>query len=389
MNRPKKETRYVLLILHPQLSKHYEKQRDLLRGIRTSLQDTKLLAIVMKDNSIYWPATQFLTSVSLRTSSRTGDTARTYGESIVTYLNYVSSEEIDLDRVCERTLQSYRNWLVDINASRKSLSPSTINLRLTITIMFHTWCEQKGILSSSVRAFRVLNDRVSNYSYRSIQKIPRGRIEKNLYIRNSQRIPRILDRDELKNLVKTAGQPYGLMIKWAVVTGMRRFEICQLKIEDLPPRRENQSSRLREMMLNRKGGSHCKIFIPNALVEETWVYIMFQRSVVASSSFIFLSRNGLPVQRGHLSKIFKKISLNISPGATFHHLRHTYAVVVLTMLQERAAHGESINPLKTLQVMMGHASIDTTEIYLRALDVHSEAVEQTLNYLYGEKIEEK
>ncbi|RAS17028.1 hypothetical protein BX591_1501 [Paraburkholderia bryophila] len=32
---------------------------------------------------------------------------------------------------------------------------------------------------------------------------------------------------------------------------------------------------------------------------------------------------------------------------------------------------------------MGHASFETTEIYLRAMDVTSDAVMQALDYLYG------
>lgn len=387
MNKLKERAAVVLLFFCPGELNLGAEQSCLLNGIRPYLRDTKSLALVMQGEAVYWPATRFLTWVSLRSSSRTGDTVRTYAEGLVTYLNYVINEEIDLDLVSERTLQFYRNWLVDINGARKSLSPTTINLRLNVAMMFHSWCEREGVLCSSVRAFRALNTPAPNFTTRSIRTSRPGRSELSLHVRNSQRLPRILSHSELQAVIKMAGEPYGLMIRWAVTTGIRRFEICDLKIKDLPARQIDRGGRLREILLYRKGGSRCKIFVPNALIDETWSHIQFQRSVASSSPFVFLSRNGAPIHRGHLSKVFKESCLGIAAGATFHHLRHTYAVVVLTMLQQRAAEGDSINPLKTLQVMMGHASIETTEIYLRALDIHSEAVEQTLYYLYGGEID--
>ncbi|KHA76964.1 hypothetical protein NC77_18625 [Janthinobacterium lividum] len=56
---------------------------------------------------------------------------------------------------------------------------------------------------------------------------------------------------------------------------------------------------------------------------------------------------------------------------------------VLARLQKYENEGDPINALKSLQILMGHASLETTEIYLDAMEVTSDAVAETLGYLYG------
>lgn len=45
--------------------------------------------------------------------------------------------------------------------------------------------------------------------------------------------------------------------------------------------------------------------------------------------------------------------------------------------------GGPMNSIKTLQVLLGHANIATTEIYLRAVEANSDAVLDALDFLYG------
>jgi site-specific recombinase XerD len=42
-----------------------------------------------------------------------------------------------------------------------------------------------------------------------------------------------------------------------------------------------------------------------------------------------------------------------------------------------------MNSLKTLQVMLGHASVESTDLYLQAMETSSDAVMEALGYLYG------
>ena len=78
-------------------------------------------------------------------------------------------------------------------------------------------------------------------------------------------------------------------------------------------------------------------------------------------------------------------------AVTPHDLRHTFAVVMLRSLQQRAAQLERSrprqgfgtisehiihNPLLTLQRLLGHASPSTTMVYLRYVDESDELIQR-------------
>src|SRR3546814_1172135 len=55
---------------------------------------------------------------------------------------------------------------------------------------------------------------------------------------------------------------------------------------------------------------------------------------------------------------------------TLHCLRHTFAMAMLARLQIQARTNPDLNPPKVVQVLLGHASITTTAIYLRCVELH-------------------
>lgn len=61
-------------------------------------------------------------------------------------------------------------------------------------------------------------------------------------------------------------------------------------------------------------------------------------------------------------------------------------MTMLVRLQRQAAASPDINPLKIVQVLLGHASIQSTAVYLRCVEIHAEALADSLAYLYGEVI---
>ena len=73
----------------------------------------------------------------------------------------------------------------------------------------------------------------------------------------------------------------------------------------------------------------------------------------------------------------------IGSRATLHHLRHTFAAHVLNFLESHKSEHSENNTLKTVQVLLGHSHIETTEIYLRALDITNPTVVAALDHLYG------
>ena len=69
-----------------------------------------------------------------------------------------------------------------------------------------------------------------------------------------------------------------------------------------------------------------------------------------------------------------------------HWLRHTFAMTMLVRLQRQALVTPDINPLKIVQVLLGHSSIQSTAIYLRCVELNERELAGSIDYLYGELI---
>ncbi|WP_374710574.1 tyrosine-type recombinase/integrase [Massilia pseudoviolaceinigra] len=179
--------------------------------------------------------------------------------------------------------------------------------------------------------------------------------------------------------------PYRLQFKWAICTGLRRFEICALTIGDLDRSTISCGDGLVQLDLMRKGGRLRSIYVPSDLIDETRWYILMDRPKpkLGADDSVFLSSSGLPMRRGRLTRKFRELADRLGIKCTLHHLRHTFALQVLERLQRHELAGEWLNAIKVVQVLMGHSSIETTEIYLDAMEITSDAVVGALGYLYG------
>ena len=87
-----------------------------------------------------------------------------------------------------------------------------------------------------------------------------------------------------------------------------------------------------------------------------------------------------------LTTIFARAFAAAGISGTLHWLRHTFAMVLLARLQILARDNPNLNPLKIVQVLMGHRSITTTAIYLRCVELYEREISDSLAWLYGDEI---
>ena len=97
---------------------------------------------------------------------------------------------------------------------------------------------------------------------------------------------------------------------------------------------------------------------------------------------MFLSARGTPISVKQVGATFKKGAQLAGVAVSFHSLRHTFAAAMLRALQRQSARHPDMNPLLTLQVMLGHSNITTTQIYLRAVAADLDLVEAAVADLY-------
>ncbi|MCX6345626.1 MAG: site-specific tyrosine recombinase XerD [Armatimonadetes bacterium] len=179
-----------------------------------------------------------------------------------------------------------------------------------------------------------------------------------------QRLPKSLDLEEVIRLLNAPNVHDNLglrdkaMLETLYASGLRVSELILLKFEDV---------NLKTGFLRCLGKGNKERVAPLGEVAAEFIaaYIDRVRGTLTQgeiSEYLFLTKNGQPMSRVMFWKIIKKYALiagttkPISP----HTLRHAFA----THLLERGA------DLRSLQEMLGHASIATTQVYTHVSREH-------------------
>lgn len=143
------------------------------------------------------------------------------------------------------------------------------------------------------------------------------------------------------------------MLEVLYASGCRATETCLLRLPDV-------SLAERQIRCEGKGGKQRIVPLGGRAVEAIQVYLRELREALVArtphpTETLFLSRSGRPLERIQLWRLVKRyakragVSADVSP----HSLRHSFATHLL-------AGGAD---LRQVQEMLGHASIQTTQIY--------------------------
>lgn len=171
--------------------------------------------------------------------------------------------------------------------------------------------------------------------------------------RRPKRLPQVLDDDQLERLLGPWTPEYGerdrclvdrdrLIVRTLMLTGLRRGEICGLLVGDVDLGH-------RRVRVRGKGEKDRVVPLPAGLRLETLCAGRAPRSP------LFTRRDGGKLDREAVSYVFtRKVSPAIGCRVTPHMLRHSYA----TYLCRRGV------PLRQIQLLLGHESLATTQIYL-------------------------
>lgn len=151
------------------------------------------------------------------------------------------------------------------------------------------------------------------------------------------------DKDEFENVRNKA------IMELLYSSGLRISELASLKLE-------NFNFEVNFIRIRGKGLKERITPFGIPIKELLREYMPLRREFDRyNKGYLFISKKGTPLTRQALWKIIKKAALlaNIEKNITPHMLRHTFA----THLLEGGA------DLRSIQQMLGHSSISTTEIY--------------------------
>ena len=177
--------------------------------------------------------------------------------------------------------------------------------------------------------------------------------------KKDKKLPEVLTKDEVKRLIESADNVKSrLIISLLYSSGLRVSELVNLKIDELDF--DEKTGWV------RKGkGSKDRIFtISNNLAEELKEYLNERKD----NKYIFSKDKALSTR--NIQKIIKgtRERANINKKVTPHTLRHSYATHLL----------EQGTDIRIIQAMLGHANLNTTQIYTH---ISSEQIKKIKNPL--------
>jgi len=355
--------------------------------------------------AIVEPAFAYLLELSVVPGrSQAADTLRTYAEHLHDWFDTLEQSDLDWSVVDEGTIAAYRNRMLTAPSPHtgRPYARSTINDRVRTICRFYGWARRRdlipelpfGYVEVSVRSRR-RQGLLGHLDHR-----PAVVLANVLTIAEAEALPRPLRVDELRQLFAALASPYRLMAEWALATGMRRKELCGLDLHQVPEVAHLDAERdpLVGLPLTvTKGDRPRTVYPPLRLIDRTHWYVGEERAALIRRlrrsrpgfkppSALFLNSRGVAITHARLSAAFSAAFRAAGLKGTGHWLRHTFAMTMLMRLQRQAAASPELNPLKIVQVLLGHASIQSTAVYLRCVELHADMLADSLAYLYGELV---
>lgn len=216
-----------------------------------------------------------------------------------------------------------------------------------------------GTIVARIAALRFFFVKVLRRPYRQVDLV---------YPKQPERLPVILSEEEVARLIESANSSYHRVILMTLYgTGLRREELCRLKLTDI------DSQRMVIHVRQGKGNRDREVTLSPRLLEVLREYWKWRKPKI----FLFPSqqrkRGEKPIDSKTVYYAVREAArrAGIKKKVAPHLLRHSWA----THLLERGT------DLKTIQVLLGHVDLESTTIYLHLSQRHLQAIHNPVDVL--------
>jgi integrase/recombinase XerD len=306
-----------------------------------------------------------LSAISGATSSP--KTWRSYAYEFADWLAFCGRIGLDWRAITELDLATYRNILASESSVRTGLplKRSTVNHRLGVITQFYKFALKRGWIGKL--PFDLEEVRISHAAAAGIPAQRRaGVAATSLRLREAREELEIPSRQDIRRFIQSFRNWRDRLIAEIMwLTGLRNAEVCSLAMHALPDDPGVIEKETVAIKIAGKGQKRRSVLFPVRLLCSIDRYMHMDRELRIrrqrpAPSSVFVGRTGKPLKTSAVNRVFstncRRTGLRIWP----HLLRHAYTVERLAYLQDIGAP----NPLKTVQMELGHASMATTERYL-------------------------
>ena len=290
---------------------------------------------------------QLITQLKI-TKNLQEQTLKAYSSDITNFFNYINKETIE-----QIDILNYINYLFD----EKKLKDRSIKRKIISLKIYFNFLEDNSLINTN--PFTKLKFK----------------------FKQEKKLPKTLQKNEVKKLLETVYDelnssitPYKKfetirnisLLEILISTGIRIQEASLITLNDI-------SLQEKTIIIHGKGRKERQLFILNKYVLSSlknWLTIRKTSSPKCNN--IFINKYGNPLSIHSIENIFRKYKTlsNINIKATPHYLRHTFATNLLTNGAD----------LRSVQEILGHSSISTTQIYLEISSNRKKQVLQKYNY---------
>jgi integrase/recombinase XerD len=189
-----------------------------------------------------------------------------------------------------------------------------------------------------------------------------------VYPKRPERLPVILSEAEVARLIESASTSYHRVILMTLYgTGLRREELCRLKVTDV------DSQRMVIHVRQGKGNKDRDVTLSPRLLEVLRAYWKWRKPKTYLFPSPYRSRTDRPIDSKTVWHAVREAArrAGIKKKVSPHLLRHAWA----THLLERGT------DLKTIQMLLGHFDLEATTIYLHLSQRHLQSVNNPIDAL--------
>lgn len=251
----------------------------------------------------------------------------------------------------ENTIISYQKDLKDFFKFLDMVKVTYLNVDRYVVRDYLKYLDEKKLKNSTI-ARRISAIRTF-YNY----ELSLGKVKSNIFndIRNpkiEKKLPNFLSYEELAKIFASidtntdTGLKKRLIVEMLYATGVRVSELVNIKVSDI-----NKSNKSIRVMGK---GKKMRIVYFGEYAEE-YLNRYLTKNINKGSKYLFVNANNEKMQIEEVEVMIQKIvkDLALKTHVTPHTLRHTFATHLLN-------NGTDI---KTVQELLGHASLNTTGIY--------------------------
>lgn len=279
-------------------------------------------------------------------TNQSQNTINMYTKDLEMFNDYINSENLSIVDIKLYDLQNYARYLKEYISptTNRNFSESTMNRKLQLVKYLYKYLHRS----------RVITENPSEYL--ELPKIP-------------ERLPESLTLKEAKKLVRAINKERNEYLRIrdrAIILiflnhGLRVNEMAELKIYNIKGN---------VLKFIGKGNKERSVIVTDDVKYAINDYFTVRPDT--GSEYLFLSERKLPINKRTIQFTVEKYFEEAELEGSSHLLRHTSASLMLE---------NDIDP-RTIQTILGHSDIKTTELYMKVTDKRKEYAANQMNGIF-------